>query len=95
MAACGISIGHNECNYAFTVIERQGHKASPEAWKNSKNKVYKRKIANQSKQGFLVKWFNTTVCKTVIAPVRIWQEPPIYNRSMWVTLNLSEVVIPG
>ena len=44
--AC-IDMGHKDCNYVFSVVERVGHKAPPDSWKESKNKNYYKKIARQ------------------------------------------------
>lgn len=43
MAACGSSIGHSECNFTFVVVERVGHKAPPDAWRNGKKKLQKKR----------------------------------------------------
>lgn len=40
--------GHNDCNYPFITVEKDWHKAPADAWKNSKNKAYKKKRAQQS-----------------------------------------------
>ena len=44
---CSNGIGHQECMTQFVTIEHVGHKAAPDSWRNSKNKVYRRKMAKQ------------------------------------------------
>ena len=39
--------GHNDCNYQFVTVEREWRKAPADAWRNSKNKVYKKKRIKQ------------------------------------------------
>lgn len=47
MTSCQNSLGHEDCGLTTITLEHEGHKASPSAWENSSNKVYKNKIARQ------------------------------------------------
>ena len=47
--ACGEFFGHEDCNFQYLSVEREGHKADREAYTRSKNKQYKRKIQAQQK----------------------------------------------
>lgn len=47
---CSTEIGHESCGLSFVTTEHEGHKAAPNAWERSKNKVYFRKMKRQHGQ---------------------------------------------
>ena len=49
---CGQSFGHElTCGMAFLEVPHDGHKAAPDAWERTRNKVYKKK--QQKERGLL------------------------------------------
>lgn len=45
--SCQNSLGHESCGLNFPDDEHEGHKAAPNAYERSKNKVYMRKVLRQ------------------------------------------------
>lgn len=45
--SCQNSFGHESCGFNPNQLEHEGHKAAPNSYERSKNKVYLRKILRQ------------------------------------------------